>query len=50
MFAEHPHLKPFWEREESTTSTNANTRNKESSGDEALLEEIEWEGHTVSVG
>ena len=28
MFAAHPHLKPFWESEESTTPTTANTRNK----------------------
>ena len=50
MFAAHPHLKTFWESEKSTTPTTANTRNKESPGVEALLEEIEWEGHTVSAG
>ena len=40
MFAAHPHLKPFWESEESTTTITVNTRNEESSGDEALLEEM----------
>ena len=47
MFAAHPHLKPFWKSEESSSGS------EELPGDEALLEEMEWEnsftGYTVSA-
>ena len=47
MFAAHSHLKPIWKSEESSSGS------EELPGDEALVEEMEWEnsftGHSVSA-
>ena len=44
MFAAHPHLKPLWKSNKSTTPTTTNTRNKELPGDKALLEKKSFSG------
>ena len=58
MFVAHPHLKPFWESEESLGDEvllegESFSEGEELPGDEALLDEMKWDysltGHTVSA-
>ena len=58
MFAAHPHLKSFWESEESPEDEallegESFSEGEELPGDKALLDEMEWDysftAHTVSA-